>query len=153
LQILIPSNILKGFIPSDLLFNQYPSLSVYSKITTAIRTGNLSLFDKTFEKNQTIFIKWGTWLALERARILVIRQLIRNTWIILDRPSRISADILKKCISLSMNKLDVSLEYVFCLIVNLIDRGYLKGYISHEKQVLVLSNKPNKSPFPLISLK
>jgi hypothetical protein len=57
------------------------------------------------------------------------------------------------------NKLDISLfrtalqfagvtvddDEVECMLANMIYKGYIRGYLSHEKRVLVLSQK---DPFP-----
>lgn len=47
------------------------------------------------------------------------------------------------------NPFDISDEEgeVECLVANLIYRGYMKGYISHERKVVVLDKK---EPFPPI---
>ena len=34
----------------------------------------------------------------------------------------------------------VAVEEAECLVANMIYKGYMKGYISHEKQMVVLSN-------------
>lgn len=47
--------------------------------------------------------------------------------------------------ALEWQQLPLSMEEVECQVANLIYRGYVKGYISHSKRVLVLSKK---SPFP-----
>lgn len=36
-----------------------------------------------------------------------------------------------------------------CVLANLIDRGLIKGYLSHEKQMVVLSAK---DPFPAVKV-
>jgi hypothetical protein len=38
-------------------------------------------------------------------------------------------------------------RYVECMLANLVDKGLIKGYLSHEKQMVVLSAK---DPFPLL---
>ena len=40
---------------------------------------------------------------------------------------------------------DVQVEEAECLVANMIYRGYIRGYISHEKQMVVLANT---NPFP-----
>ena len=47
--------------------------------------------------------------------------------------------------ALSWQDLALGMEEVECLVANLIYRGYVKGYISHTKKVLVLSKA---NPFP-----
>lgn len=36
---------------------------------------------------------------------------------------------------------EVSVEEAECLVANMIYKGYVRGYISHEKQMVVLANK------------
>jgi len=42
-------------------------------------------------------------------------------------------------------QVDIDLDEIECILANLIFRGYVKGYISHAKRILVLSKK---DPFP-----
>jgi hypothetical protein len=45
----------------------------------------------------------------------------------------------------------VNVDELECLLANLIDKGYMKGYLAHEKQFVVLSKA---DPFPaLLSIK
>jgi hypothetical protein len=38
-------------------------------------------------------------------------------------------------------------RYVECMLANMVDKGLIKGYLSHEKQMVVLSAK---DPFPVL---
>jgi hypothetical protein len=42
--------------------------------------------------------------------------------------------------ALSISGMEVPLEEAECLLANQIYKGFMKGYISHEKQMVVLSN-------------
>lgn len=143
LRYLIPSQIIRGYLPETEIFEKYQSLKLYFSITKAVKQGNLYMFDKLFAQGQSDLIKWGTWLVIERIRLLAVRQLFRKIWVIVNN-SRISISILKRGVSVATQE-DISSEHVCCLIVNLIDKGFMKGYLSHEKQTLVLSAK---NPFP-----
>lgn len=44
--------------------------------------------------------------------------------------------------------MEVSSEEAECLVANMIYKGYMRGYISHEKQMVVLSNA---IPFPRLA--
>jgi PCI domain len=140
LRYLIPAQILRGFLPSKDLLDQNKSLNVYAVLKDALQQGNLFLFDETFNENQTLLIKWGTWLVVERCRLLVVRTLFKKIWEIMDKPSRLSLEVLQKGLQLSTRNESVTVDEVSCLVVNLIDKSYMKGYISFEKQVIVLSN-------------
>ena len=145
LRYLIPAQILQGSLPSQELLNRYQSLKIYAILAKAIRKGNLDLFDKMFSEHQATLIEWGTWLIVERTRLLVVRQLFKKIWGMLEKPSRLGIDVLQRGLAISANDKNLSTDDVSCLIVNLIDKGYMKGYVSFEKQVLVLSNS---DPFP-----
>jgi hypothetical protein len=43
----------------------------------------------------------------------------------------------------------IDLDEVECILANLIFRGYVRGYLSHAKRVLVLSKR---DPFPVSSV-
>jgi hypothetical protein len=43
----------------------------------------------------------------------------------------------------------MDLDEIECILANLIYRGYVRGYISHSKRVLVLSKK---DPFPFSTI-
>jgi hypothetical protein len=43
--------------------------------------------------------------------------------------------------ALALSGMAVEAEEAECLVANMIYKGYMKGYISHEKQMVVLSNK------------
>jgi hypothetical protein len=145
---LIPAQLQRGIFPEDALLKKYHALGIYAELIASIKQGSLQRFDRVFLTHQAILIKWGTWLVFERIRILVVRQLFKKIWCMLDKPSRLTISVLERGISVSTGKDHTFLQDVFCLVVNLIDRGYLKGYISNEKQTVVLSNK---DPFPTIN--
>lgn len=42
--------------------------------------------------------------------------------------------------SLKISGIDVEEEEAECLVANMIYKGFMKGYISHEKRMVVLSN-------------
>lgn len=42
--------------------------------------------------------------------------------------------------ALQIAGLDVPSEEAECLVANMIFKGYMRGYISHEKQMVVLAN-------------
>jgi len=43
----------------------------------------------------------------------------------------------------------IDLDEAECILANLIYRGYIRGYLSHTKRVLVLSKR---DPFPVTSV-
>ena len=63
------------------------------------------------------------------------------------KETRISLNAFTTGIQLAGEK-DMSENEVQCILVNLIYNGYMKGYISHQQGMVVLSKK---EPFPPVS--
>jgi COP9 signalosome complex subunit 12 len=42
--------------------------------------------------------------------------------------------------ALCVSGMDVPVEEAECLVANMIYKGFMRGYISHEKQMVVLAN-------------
>lgn len=55
-----------------------------------------------------------------------------------DKTNRISVASFHAALRLS--GMDVPMEEAECLVANMIYKGFMRGYISHEKQTVVLSN-------------
>ena len=59
-------------------------------------------------------------------------------WAVSGKTTRISVTDFHTGLRLSGT--DVSVEEAECLVANMIYKGYMRGYISHEKQMVVLAN-------------
>ena len=70
------------------------------------------------------------------------------SWRAVNHPTRLPISSVHK--ALQMSGIDVAVEEAECIIANMIYRGYVKGYISHEKQMVVLAAK---DPFPSLALR
>ncbi|CAO3673307.1 unnamed protein product [Umbelopsis vinacea] len=139
-----------GKLPTEKLLSRYPSIAtLYSPLVNAIRDGNVRAFDVAMDSGYTELINRGTFLTIEKARSMVIRTLCRRVYGIVNS-TRISMDTFKQ--ALEFAGLDVDMEEVECMLAVLIYKGYIKGYLSHEKQFVVLSAKdPFPSPSSIVS--
>ncbi|KAJ3295694.1 COP9 signalosome (CSN) subunit [Borealophlyctis nickersoniae] len=147
LNYLIPTRLLCGTLPHPTLFEKYPIVHrLYGNFVLAIRNGDVRLYDESLSKKQRELIRRGTWLAVERARIVAVRVLFRKTWIIHDRTTRVPMAAFRQAMQLAGTEVD--LDEVQCMLAIMIDRGYLKGYLSFEKQTVVLKNE---GPFPPVA--
>lgn len=63
----------------------------------------------------------------------------------MDKNTRLNLEHVQ--IGFRLSGLNMTIEEVECIIANLIFKGFIKGYISHEKSILVLSNS---DAFPMI---
>lgn len=75
-------------------------------------------------------------------------ELFSCSWRAVDQPTRLRISSVHK--ALQMSGIDVAVEEAECIIANMIYRGYVKGYISHEKQMVVLAAR---DPFPSLALR
>ncbi|SNX85963.1 probable Protein CSN12 homolog [Melanopsichium pennsylvanicum] len=154
---LIPVKLLKGSLPcSDLqdskMFRQ--NLSIYTPFIRALKNGDVKSFDQALSSTQieSTLVKRGTYVAIERARDAVLRTLLKHIYLSLPnqqdgtRQTRLSLDLLHKATSSTLvGGLDYSKQELEWVLATLVYKGYVKGYIAHERGVLVLSAK---DPFP-----
>ncbi|EJD01368.1 uncharacterized protein FOMMEDRAFT_135593 [Fomitiporia mediterranea MF3/22] len=147
LSCLIPMRILRGHLPSDELLDRFPVLSeVYSPFISAIRKADIKAYDAAMAKWEKKLLELNAWLIFERARELAIRGLFRKVWILLDRNTRIPINMFH-CATRVVGE-DVEVEEVECYLANMIYKGFIRGYISHEKQTVVLAAN---GPFPRVA--
>ncbi|KAI9447934.1 hypothetical protein H4582DRAFT_2107372 [Lactarius indigo] len=108
---LIPLRILRGHLPTADLLKRFPVLDeLYTPFISAIRKGDIHGFDACPGQN----------------------------WVVSEKTNRISVAMFYS--SLRVSGMEVSSEEAECLVANMIYKGYMRGYISHEKQMVVLAN-------------
>ena len=88
-------------------------------------------------------VKKGTFLLLEQSKILVYRNLFKKVFLVSGSQTQLKLHLFERALQHLGEPTD--LAEVECVVANLIYRGYVKGYISHQKAVLVVSKK---DPFP-----
>ncbi|KIS68384.1 uncharacterized protein UMAG_03478 [Mycosarcoma maydis] len=150
---LIPVKLLKGSLPHPSLLDPTTpigrKLAVYQPFTRALRTGDVKAFDQALA-NPTIessLVKRGTYIAIERARDATLRTLLKTIWLSLPlnptntRPTRLTLTLLHHATSTDLIRLKYSIKELEWILATLIYKGYVKGYIAHERGVLVLSAK------------
>ncbi|KAJ8514861.1 hypothetical protein ONZ45_g7641 [Pleurotus djamor] len=136
---LLPLRILRGHLPTDELLNRFPALKeLYTPFISSIRAGDVMAFDTALDHWEHRLLELNLWLTLERARELCIRCLFRRVWVVAEKGSRVPISMFHS--SLKVSGVDVSLEEAECYVANMIYKGYMRGYISHEKQMVVLAN-------------
>ncbi|KAK0190618.1 hypothetical protein F5146DRAFT_1137436 [Armillaria mellea] len=136
---LLPLRILKGHLPSQELMDRFPTLKeLYHPFLTAIRTGDVSGYDRALDHHEKTLLDLNLWITLEKARELCLRGLFRRVWVASQKGSRVPISMFYS--SLKISDIDVEEEEAECLVANMIYKGFMKGYISHEKRMVVLSN-------------
>ncbi|KJA29706.1 hypothetical protein HYPSUDRAFT_31686 [Hypholoma sublateritium FD-334 SS-4] len=135
---LIPLRILKGHLPSTELMRRFPVLDeIFSPFVTAIRKGDLKAYDQALEKWESRLLELSLWLSLEKARELCLRGLFRRMWVATGKGTRIPISMFHTALKVSGT--DMTEEEAECLVANMIYRNFMRGYISHEKQMVVLA--------------
>ncbi|KAK0206869.1 hypothetical protein DFS33DRAFT_1373036 [Desarmillaria ectypa] len=136
---LLPLRILKGYLPSQELMDRFPTLKeLYHPFITAIRTGDISSYDRALDHHEKTLLDLNLWITLEKARELCLRGLFRRVWVASQKGSRVPISMFHS--SLKISGIDVDEEEAECLAANMIYKGFMRGYISHEKRMVVLSN-------------
>ncbi|KAG0203904.1 COP9 signalosome (CSN) subunit [Mortierella sp. GBA30] len=144
LHYLIPTRLLRGSLPSAQLLEEFPELSgLYKSVVEAIKTGNVQKFDEALVEGGDRLIGLGTYLTVERSRVVAVRMLFKRVYLLTERATKLNVAIFQ--VALAFVGVTIDEDEVECMLANMIFKGYIRGYLSHEKKVLVLSAK---DPFP-----
>ncbi|KAJ6520954.1 hypothetical protein B0H19DRAFT_1286647 [Mycena capillaripes] len=134
-----PLRILRGHLPSDELMYRFPILAdIFAPFVVAIRTGDITAFDSALELREARLIELNLLLTLEKARELCLRGLFRRVWVASAKGTRIPLSMFHCALRISGIKVDI--EEAECLVANMVYKGFMRGYISHEKQMVVLAS-------------
>jgi len=146
LSYLLPLHLISSTYPSRRLLRQYPDLNtLYAPLFTAIHTGNLRLFNTHLETYSPIFLRRRVFLAIERSRQCCLRTLFHRS-VSLYEGTRIPIEVFERALRVCGERIDR--EETECYVANMIYRGWIKGYISRERGMVVLSAKEG---FPKVS--
>jgi COP9 signalosome complex subunit 12 len=153
---LIPVNLIENRKkPSRQLLQAFPRLQVlYGDLLKGLTTADLKSYDRALVARRHIFVKKFIYLAMEVLRGWVVLNLIYVTYCLSGKPSRLSIDSLFTSFNLGgffdddydeNDNNEAPLNELEAIVGTWIARGHIKGYISHERRTVVLSNK---DPFP-----
>lgn len=148
---LIPCHLLTNHtLPSAKLLQNFPRLqNLFLNLGVAIKKGNLQAFDQALTDGEDEFIKRRIYLTLERGRDIALRNLLRKVFIAggFEEPkdgqppvrrTRVPVAEFAAAIKLSGGR-PIDTDEVECLLANMIYKNLMKGYISHERGIVVLS--------------
>lgn len=142
---LIPVKMLLGYMPKEEILYKY-NLTQFVDIVRSVRMGNLALLNETLEGLQGFFIQCGVYLILEKLKIITYRNLFKKVALLL-KTHQLPLDAFVVALK-AMQVEDIDVIEVECIVANLIYMGYIKGYISHQHQKLVVSKQ---NPFPALT--
>eukprot|EP00057_Strongylocentrotus_purpuratus_P023407 XP_011677881.1 PREDICTED: PCI domain-containing protein 2 [Strongylocentrotus purpuratus] len=134
-----------GHMPKTSLLEKY-DLMQFADIAKATKTGDLRLLTSAMSKNEAFFIKCGVYLIIEKLQTITYRNLFKKVQLMLNT-HQVPIDAFETALKFTGLE-DVDKEEVECILANLIYKNYIKGYLSHQHQKLVVSKQ---KPFPLLS--
>ncbi|KAI9495023.1 hypothetical protein BDB00DRAFT_815534 [Zychaea mexicana] len=147
LQTLLPIRLMRGVMPSKKLLKRFPKIKkTYGHIVEAIKSGNIDVFKHQLQLAEQVLFRQGTYLAVEKAQNIAMRQLFRKVYVHLDNNPRIPISTFQAALKIS--GIEVDIEETEWMLANMIFKGYMKAYLSHEKMFAVLSKA---NPFPQVS--
>tara|TARA_B110001450_G_C17319921_1_gene358975 strand:+ start:61 stop:450 length:390 start_codon:yes stop_codon:yes gene_type:complete len=117
-------------------------LEEFKPIVKGIRKGDLRTFQDGLIQFQDNFIRQGTYLLLEKCKTVCYRNLLKRVHKIIGNHQMPLNDITNAYKWLGM---PIDLDEIECILANLIYQGYIRGYLSHGKRILVVSKR---DPFP-----
>ncbi|KAI1320450.1 COP9 signalosome (CSN) subunit [Mortierella claussenii] len=147
LHYLIPVKLLRGSLPSVRLLQEFPELNtLYAPLLQGIKTGNVQAFDDGLAQGADRLMAVGQYLTVEMARGLAMRTLFKKVFTTTGASSKVDIRLFQT--ALAFVGVTADLDEVECMLANMIYKKYIRGYISQEKRVLVLSKG---NPFPSLS--
>ncbi|KAK9830717.1 hypothetical protein WJX74_004036 [Apatococcus lobatus] len=149
LYFLVPVRLLAGSLPSEAHLAAF-NLQIYIPFVQAMKSGSTQQLAAALKQHQVELIRKGVYLQLVKLQPIVMRRLLKRSWVINregnEKGHLLPLGQLQKAIR--WQQMDMDEDDVECAVANLIHKKYVKGYISHKNQVLVLSKA---DPFPAVS--
>jgi len=147
LEILIPINLLFGVFPKPQLLKKY-SLPHLSGVIDACKAGDIGSFQKQMELHQQKYIESGIFLLITMIEPLCYRKVIQKLYLLMKKRHEAQEVKLKPHIlplpeislAMKLQGADISNAELECILANLIYKNVIKGYIAHNK-ALVLSKE------------
>lgn len=142
---LVPVKMFLGHMPSVVLLKKY-ELDSFIEVVEAVKEGHLSRLDRALQTHEEFFIRCGIFLMLEKLRSITFRTLFKKVAHLLGKaqiPLKAFSDALQ-----FQGVTDIEDDELECIVANLIFEKKLKGYISHQHRMVVVSKQ---NPFPALS--
>ncbi|TKR80180.1 hypothetical protein L596_014296 [Steinernema carpocapsae] len=142
---LVPTKMFLGHMPKMELLEKY-DLHAFADVVVSVKNGDLRGLADALENHRSFFISCGIFLMLERLKVITYRTLFKRIATILNSSKiPISAFL---CAVHYLGETDMDEAEAACIIANLIAQKKVKGYISHQHKVVVISKQ---DPFPALS--
>ncbi|CAO3659415.1 unnamed protein product [Rhizopus stolonifer] len=149
---LIPTCIIMGYFPHQKLLEKYSLMDQYWNLLQTLRNGDLNGYMNHLDTHFHYFYNNHTYILLkERGIVLAWRCLVKKIHTLTKNTDTNPIVSFKDCLA-AFRFCDPESEYTMseieCILVSLVSQGYIRGYLHHQKQILVLSRV---NAFPPIS--
>lgn len=140
LKILIPVKINLGKFPTAEMLRQF-DLKEYESLSLFIKEGNLHAFNELVDRNMPAWIRSGVYFMLHECKNILMRNLVKKVWLILDKPRSISLKHIQAAMSFHKEQA-YSIDEVVSLTSGLIYKDYVRGLVYPDDCVLHLKKDP-----------
>ncbi|SHO77502.1 Similar to S.cerevisiae protein YJR084W (Protein that forms a complex with Thp3p) [Malassezia sympodialis ATCC 42132] len=147
---LIPIRLLQGQQLAPAWLAEFPRVAqLYAPFLRACQRGDVRAYDEALRDSavERALVHLGVYLAMERARDVCVTRLLRRVWALSGRGTR--QRLAPMAAALQWLGAADDADGAEWLVATQMARGRVKGYIAHERQMLVLSAS---EPFPHASL-
>ncbi|KAK9462330.1 uncharacterized protein V1516DRAFT_621073 [Lipomyces oligophaga] len=130
--------------PRDTIWSIFPNLSsLYQSLFSAAKRGDLRTFESCLAARERAFINRRLYLSMTEIRGQIVRPRFFEKVHAIDNSTRMPIHQFQR--ALKLMGIEVNEDQVECWAASMIYQGHMKGYISHERSIIVLSNT---DPFP-----
>lgn len=149
---LLPCLLQRGRYASGSFLAKHALEDVYAPIVDALRCGDVWRYTSELQRIRGLLLKAGTYYCFETLFTLLYRNLFRLTFELEERRTKAPLAVYQCALKVAASgkndddqQKDASTNPIFpvpsvqCVFAQLIDVGYVKGYVSHEKAFIVLS--------------
>lgn len=140
LKILIPVKINLGKFPTTEMLRKF-DMKEYESLSLAIRDGDLHSYNGLLDRHMQAWIKSGVFFMLHECKNILMRNLIKKVWLILDKPSSISLKHIQTAMNLNSDSM-YSVDEIVSLVSGLIYKDYVRGLVYPDDCVLHLKKVP-----------
>ncbi|KAF4532008.1 hypothetical protein B566_EDAN006553 [Ephemera danica] len=139
---LTPVKMLLGYMPRRSVLEKY-NLLPFWEVAQAVKVGSAAKLGEAMQKHEAFFIRCGVYIILQKLEMITFRNLFKRVYGIMQTHQLPISALLTalRCGGVT----DADEDETQCIVANLISDGRIKGYISHQHQMLVVS-KQNAFP-------
>ncbi|KAG1455686.1 hypothetical protein G6F46_007073 [Rhizopus delemar] len=153
---LIPTYIIMGYFPKIELLEKYKLVDQYWNLLQALKAGDLAGYSTHLEIHFDYFYSNHTYSLLkDRGIVLAWRCLVKKVYLLTKKSETHSIVLFKDCLKafrLCDPECEYTMDEIECILVSLVSQGYIRGYLHHQKQRLVLSRVNGFPPVSQVRL-